>query len=108
MQKKKSKGKERPMPDTEARKETTESVKSKGESKAIKCDKCSHVMNLKNELTVGKKDGVKVSCVPCVFSYKKSDKDLNKEKTGGDMVVEPNEHLINVSLNRDISWYLQE
>ena len=68
--KKKSKGKERPMPDIEARKETTESVKSKGESKAIKCDKCNHVMNFKNELTVDKKDGVKVSCVPCMFSYK--------------------------------------
>ena len=52
---KKSKSQERPMPDIEARKETTDSVKSKGESKAIKCDKCNHVMNIKNELTVDKK-----------------------------------------------------
>ena len=37
-------------------------------------------MNFKNELTVDKKDGVKVSCVPCMFSYKKSDKDLNSKK----------------------------
>ena len=28
-------------------------------------------MNFKNELTVDKKDGVKVSCVPCMFSFKK-------------------------------------
>ena len=69
--KKKSKSKERPMPDIEARKKTTESVKSKGESKAVKCDKCNHVMNFKNELTVDKKDGVKVSCVPCMCSLKK-------------------------------------
>ena len=102
--KKKSKSKERPIPDIEARKETAESVKSMGESKAIKCDKCNHVMNFKNELTVDKRDGVKVSCVPCMFSYKSSDKDLNiKKKTGGDMVVETNEHLINVSFNRAIS-----
>ena len=61
-------------------------------------------MNFKNELTVDKKDGVKVSCVPCMFSYRKSNKRLNiKKKTGGDMVVETNEHLINVSFNRDIS-----
>ena len=39
-----------------------------------------------------------------MFSYKSSDKDLNIEKqTGGDMVIETNEHLINVSFNRDIS-----
>ena len=102
--KKNNKSKERPTPDTEARKETTESIKSLGESKSIKCDKCNHVMNFKNELMVDKKDGVKVSCVPCMFSYRKSDKDLNiKKQTGGDMVVETNEHLINVSFNRDIS-----
>ena len=70
--KKKSKSKERPMPDIEARKKTTESAKSLGESKAVKCDKCNHVMNFKNELTVDKKDGVKVSCVPCMFSFKKN------------------------------------
>ena len=100
--KKKSKSKERPMPDIEARKETSESVKSMGESKSIKCDKCNHVMNFKNELTVDKKGGVKVSCIPCMFSYKKSDTDLNiKRKKGGDMVIETNEHLINVSFNRD-------
>ena len=92
------------MPDIEARKETAESVKSLGESKAIKCDKCNHVMNFKNELTVDKKGGVKVSCIPCMFSYKSSDKDLNiQKKTGGEMVVETNEHLINVSFNRDLS-----
>ena len=43
------------MPDIEARKETTESVKSMGESKAVKCDKCDHVINFKNELTVDTK-----------------------------------------------------
>ena len=102
--KKKSKSKERPMPDIETRKETSESVKSVGESKSIKCDKCNHVMNFKNELTVDKKGGVKVSCIPCMFSYKKSDTDLNiKKKKGGDMVIETNEHLINVSFNRDIN-----
>ena len=102
--KKKSKSKERPMPDIEARKKTTESAKSKGESKAVKCDKCNHVMNFKNELTVDKKDGIKVSCVPCMFSFKKTDKDFNiQKKSGGDMVIETNEHLINVSFNRDIS-----
>ena len=102
--KKKSKGKERPMPDIEVRKETSKSVKSMGESKSIKCDKCNHVMSLKNELTVDKKGGVKVSCIPCMFSYNKSDTDLNIEKkSGGDMVIETNEHLINVSFNRDIS-----
>ena len=102
--KKKSKSKERPMPDIEARKETSESVKSMGESKSIKCDKCNHVMNFKSELTVDKKGGVKVSCVPCMFSYKKSDTDLIiKRKKGGDMVIETNEHLINVSFNRDIN-----
>ena len=53
--KKNSKSKERPMPDIETRKETSESVKSVGESKSIKCDKCNHVMNFKNELTVDKK-----------------------------------------------------
>ena len=71
--KKKSKSKERPMPDIETRKETSESVKSVGESKSIKCDKCNHVMNFKNELTVDKKGGVKVSCIPCMFSYKLDD-----------------------------------
>ena len=92
------------MPDIETRKETSESVKSMGESKSIKCDKCNHVMNFKNELTVDKKGGVKVSCVPCMFSYKKSDTDLNIEKKqGGDMVIETNEHLINVSFNKDIN-----
>ena len=102
--KKKSKSKERPMPDIETRKETSESVKSVGESKSIKCDKCNHVMNFKNELTVDKKGGVKVSCIPCMFSYKKSGTDLNiKKKEGGDMVIETNEHLINVSFNRDIN-----
>ena len=102
--KKKSKGKERPMPDIEARKETSESVKSMGESKPIKCDKCNHVMNFKNELTVDKKGCVKVSCIPCMFSYKKSDTDLNiKKQSSGDMVIETNEHLINVSFNRDLS-----
>ena len=102
--KKKSKSKERPMPDIETRKETSESVKSVGESKSIKCDKCNHVMNFKNELTVDKKGGVKVSCIPCMFSYKKSDTDLNiKKKSSGDMVIETNEHLINVSFNRDIN-----
>ena len=102
--KKKSKDKERPVPDIEARKETAESVKSLGESKTIKCDKCNHIMNFKNELTVDKKGGVKVSCVPCMFSYKKTDKDFNIQKrTDGDMVIETNEHLINVSFNRDIS-----
>ena len=91
------------MPDIEARKETTESVKSMGESKSVKCDKCNHVMNFKNELTVDKKGGVKVSCIPCMFSYKKPDTDLNiKKKSGGDMVIETSEHLINVSFNRDI------
>ena len=74
--KKKSKSKERPRPDIEARKKTTESAKSLGESKAVKCDKCNHVMNFKNELTVDKKDGVKVSCVPCMFSFKKQTKIL--------------------------------
>ena len=68
------------MPDIEARKETTESVKSMGGSKSIKCDKCNHGMNFKNELTVDKKGGVKVSCIPCMFSYKNSDKDLNIKK----------------------------
>ena len=53
--KKKSENKERPMPDIEARKETSESVKSMGESKSIECDKCNHVMNFKTELTVDKK-----------------------------------------------------
>ena len=38
-----------------------------------------------------------------MFSYKKSDTGLNiKTKSGGDMVIETNEHLINVSFNRDI------
>ena len=92
------------MPDIETRKDTSESVRSVGESKSIKCDKCNHVMNFKNELTVDKKGGVKVSCIPCMFSYKKSDTDLNiKKKTGGDMVIETNEHLINVSFNRAIN-----
>ena len=102
--KKKSKGKERPMQDIEARKETSESVKSMGESKSIKCDKCNHVMNFKNELTVDKKGGVKVSCIPCMFSYKKIRYGFEYyEKSGGDLVIETNEHLINVSFNRDIS-----
>ena len=43
-----------------------------------------------------------------VFLLKKSDKDLNiKKESGGDMVIETNEHLINVSFNRDISLYLK-
>ena len=58
-------------------------IKSMGESKSIKCDKCNHVMNSKNELTVDKKGGVKVSCIPCMFSYKKSDADLNISKKSG-------------------------
>ena len=38
------------------------------------------------------------------FLIKKSDTDLNiKRKKGGDMVIETNEHLINVSFNRDIN-----
>ena len=53
--KKKSNSKERPMPEVQERIITTESVKSMGERKAIKCDKCNHVMNFKNELTVDKK-----------------------------------------------------
>ena len=80
MGREKSKGKETPMPDIEARKETSESVKSMGESKSIKSDKCNHVMNFKNELTVDNKGGVKVSCIPCMFSYQKSDTDLNIKK----------------------------
>ena len=69
--KKKSQGKERPMPDIGARKETTESAKSVGESKSTKCDKCHHVMNFKNELTIDKKGGVKVSLYSLYVSYKK-------------------------------------
>ena len=46
---------ERPMPDIEARKETTVSVKSLGVCKEIKCDKCNHIMNFQNELIVDKK-----------------------------------------------------
>ena len=89
------------MPETETRKETTESVKSMGESKT---NKCNHVMTLKNESTVDKKGGVQVSCVPCMFSYQKSAKDLNIEKKpGGDLAIETNEHLMNVSFNRDTS-----
>ena len=65
-------------------------------------------MTFKNELTVDKKGGVQVSCVPCMFSYQKSDKYLNLEKKpGGDMVVETNEHLIHVSFSRDISLSLK-
>ena len=102
--KKKSKSKEIPIPEVQERIITTESVKSVGENKSIKCDKCNHVMNFKNELTVDKKGGVKVSCIPCMFSYQKSDTDLNiNEKAGGDMVIETNEHLLNDSFNRDIS-----
>ena len=42
--------------------------------------------------------------VPCVFSFKNTDKDFNiQKKSGGDMVIETNEHLVNVSFNRDIS-----
>ena len=38
------------------------------------------------------------------FPLKKTDKDFNiQKKSGGDMVIETNEHLINVSFNRDIS-----
>ena len=38
------------------------------------------------------------------FLVKKSEKFLNiKKTTGGDTVVETNEHLINVSFNRDVS-----
>ena len=48
------------MPDIEARKETSESVKSMGERKSIKCEKCNHVMNFKNELTVDKKVALKL------------------------------------------------
>ena len=47
----------------------------------MNCDKSNHVMNLKNELTVDKKGGVKVSCIPCMVSYKRLDKDLKREKT---------------------------
>ena len=53
--KKKSKSKDRPIPEVQERIITTQSVKSKGVSKAIKCDKCNHVMNFKNELTVDTK-----------------------------------------------------
>ena len=61
-------------------------------------------MNFKNELTVDKKDGVQASYVPYIFSFKKTDKDFNiQKKSGGHMVIETNEHLINVSFNRDIS-----
>ena len=38
------------------------------------------------------------------FLIKKTDKYFNIQKrTDGDMVIETNEHLINVSFNRDIS-----
>ena len=50
--KKKSKDKERPVPDIEARKETAESVKSLGESKTIKCDKCNHIMNFNYNVSI--------------------------------------------------------
>ena len=40
----------------------------------------------------------------CFLLKKKTDKDFNiQKKSGGDMVIETNEHLINVSFNRDIS-----
>ena len=50
--KKKSENKERPMPEVQERIITTESAKPKGESKALNCDKCNHVMNFKDELGV--------------------------------------------------------
>ena len=55
--KKKSKSKERPIPEVQERVITTENVKSMGERKPIKCDKCNHVMRFNHELTVGKKGG---------------------------------------------------
>ena len=46
---------------------------------------------------------MKVSCIPCTLSYKRSDKELNiEQKPGGEMVIETNENLINVSFNRGI------
>ena len=74
--KKKSKSKERPMPDIEARKKITESAKSKGESKAVKCDKCNHVMNFKNELTVDKKMVLRLVVSHVCFLLKKQTKIL--------------------------------
>ena len=48
---------------------------------------------------------MKVSCVPCMFSYKRSDKDCSIENsTDSDMVIETNEHLINVSFDNDIRY----
>ena len=40
------------MPEVQERNIRTESVKSTGETKAIKCDKCNRVMRFMNELTV--------------------------------------------------------
>ena len=102
--KKKSKSKERPMPDIEARKETTVSVKSLGVSKEIKCDKCNHIMNFQNELIVYKKGGVNIKCIPCMLSVKKKDQEMSVvKKKDGDMTIETNDHLVNVSFNRVIT-----
>ena len=102
--KKKSKSKERPMPDIEARKETTVSVKSLGAGKEIKCDKCNHIMNFQNELMVDKKGGVNIKCIPYMLSVKKKDQEMSVVKNkDGDMTIETNDHYVNVSFNRVIT-----
>ena len=95
---------ERPMPDIEARKDTTVSVKSLGVSKEIKCDKCNHIMNFQHELIVDKKGGVNIKCIPCMLSVKKKDQEMSVvKKQDGDMTIETNDHLVNVSFNREIT-----
>ena len=101
--KKKSKSKERPVPEVQERIITAESDKSMGERKSIKCEKCNHVINFETELTVDKKGGMKASCIPCMFSFKNQINNLNIEKNQVAMWLLKLMNLLrNASFNRDI------
>ena len=92
---------ERPIPEIQDRTETTESVKTVGVSKVIKCGQCNHSMSFQNEVIVDKKGGINIKCIPCMFSVKKKDQEMSvAKKKDGDTTIETNEHLVNVSFHR--------
>ena len=67
-------------------------------SKGIQCDKRNHIMNFQNELLVDKKGGINFKCIACMLSVKKKDQEMSvSKKKDGDMTIETNEHLVNVS-----------
>ena len=47
---------------------------------------------------------VNTKCIPCMLSVKKKDQEMSVvKKKDGDMTIETNDHIVNVSFNRVIT-----